>query len=205
MTIALGHSARDEAKLSDGRVIESAVAVVAAVELHSCPSKPKPGAALYRLLVPDAHAHVPSSSTRLGDPAASDLLDGRPASRVIGELSVPLERFCHAFVVFAPADDDVLNVTEISDDELVGSTLVTRLADGTTDSSDAVRAVRVDLVDPNTGAPLQFDTAGSGPMLLFDIAIPDTPTVAPSGPLEGTVAGPLLDQLDVTLRRFDTP
>lgn len=213
VSIAIGHSARDGLELADGTRLESIVTVVSAVELHSCPKDGAGASRLLEVIVPSAHAHVPTSSTRLGDPAAADLLDGRDASRVIGEVSTPLERFCSAWVIFAPADDDVLNITPIADDELVGSSVVARDQDGRLHKTSMVRAVEVELADPNEPGPLQFDRAGSGPMLLFDVEIGDAGSrdvgqdaadaAAPVGETEA--AESILSNLRVSLRQFDEP
>jgi hypothetical protein len=150
-------------------------------------------------------------------PAAANLLDGREAAQVVGELAVPLERFCKAWVVLAPADDDVLNLTSVDDELLVGHSLVARDSDSDQIfSTSKTRLVEVELSDPNAAGPLQLDKAGSGPMLLFDVSLgspespdspespppqsPDSPD-SPDARAEG-FADYLLDNLDVSMRRF---
>ena len=197
MSVAYGHAANDSLEVGEV-ALDEVVVVVSAVELHTCAADTD-GSSFRFELVPSAHAHVPSSSTRLGVPAAAALFEGREASRVIGELSVPLERFCSAWIVLAPADDDVLNVTTIDDATLVGSTLVAASPDGTVSTTSSTRLIEVELSDPNKPGPLQFDKPGSGPMLLFDLSIEP---IDEQPPTDTEMADFLLERVEVSLRRF---
>ncbi len=195
VSIAYGHAAQDTLAWGESQ-IDEVVVVVSAVELHAC----APQKSSFRFeLIPSAHAHVPSSSTRLGVPGATALFDGREGSRVVGELGVPLETFCEAWLIFAPADDDVMNVTSVDDSNLVGSTLVAVGSDGEITSTSAVRMVKVAIDDPNKPRPLSFDKPGSGPMLLFDLAIEP---LEEGHAQDELLAEQLLNQITVSMRRF---
>lgn len=92
------------------------VVTVSAIELHQCM---EPVAWSW---IPSAYAHVPSSSTRLGTPVAEDLARLGGGARIIGEISPPPGRYCRAYAVFSPADDDLLNMSALPTSVLEGNT-----------------------------------------------------------------------------------
>jgi len=97
--------------------------VISDVEVHACVPE-RTGWFNGFTLVPNAWAHVPSSATRLGTPFVEDLLaeDGR--ARILDEIAPPLMGYCALWVIVAPADDDVVNLTETTTEEVQGSTVV---------------------------------------------------------------------------------
>ncbi len=168
----------------DGAQIEITEAhlVVSALEAHLC--EPELAGRLYDVLVPSAHAHVPSSATRLGIPFVEDLFE-RSRARVVGEIAPPLGEYCRLYAVLSPADDDVLNLGALDVEEIEGKTLLVRgrwrsaAATGADAenadwqpfeaSSTARRVVEIDAIDPNTGqAPLELDDPSQTKMLLLD-------------------------------------
>lgn len=127
--------------------LDAAVLSVAAVELHLCAN-----ARDTFKWINEAHAHVPSSATRLGTPAVDDVFTPSAGARIFGEISPPVGRYCEAHVVLAPADDDVMNLTAISTEVLDGYTAVVagqRSVDGESEealwTTDAQRVVMVPL------------------------------------------------------------
>lgn len=105
--------------LSDGTQVELTrlAWVISDVELHACP--PQLGA-LERLLLPHAYAHVPDSSTRHGAPFVEDLLGPPERARMVGELGPPYGRYCTIYLVISPADEDIINATALSSQDLNG-------------------------------------------------------------------------------------
>ncbi|QED29408.1 hypothetical protein FRD01_19650 [Microvenator marinus] len=99
----------------EGWELQAWVMTLSAVELHLCEE-------VAWSFVPSAWAHVPSSSTRLGTPVVEDLTRGSGGARIIGEISPPPGRYCKAYAVFSPADDDVLNMTPLSTSMVEGAT-----------------------------------------------------------------------------------
>ncbi len=116
--VAVGSLVRAASHESELVQLDTAVAVRSAVELHLCEQAGLP-------FVSTAWAHVASSSTREGTPVAEDLL--RPSgARITGEISPPFGTYCAAYVIFSAADDDILNMTAISTDDVYNKTLVIR-------------------------------------------------------------------------------
>jgi hypothetical protein len=99
------------------------ILVTSDVELHACVDAP-PETSWLDALVPSAHAHVPDSATRLGTPFVEDLLAPAGKARVIGEIGPPLGLYCALVAIVAPADDDVLNPTEVATEALEGKSLL---------------------------------------------------------------------------------
>lgn len=189
--------------LADGTRVEvqQAYLVVSAIEAHLCepaasgesghngilPAKtahPRVFTLLGDWLLPPAYAHVPSSATRLGTPFVEDLLAPGQA-RVIDEIAPPMASYCSLFAVVSPADDDIVNLTELGTDEIVGKTMLLRgryrAGDGSAktaqdsawqdfeSASQARDIIQIDAIDPQTGrAPLSLDTANASRMMLLD-------------------------------------
>ncbi len=105
------------------------------VELHACETPAPQRASLHDWLIPSAHAHVPDSATRLGTPFVEDLLGPQGKARIMGELAPPHGRYCALEVIFAPADDDIINMTEADTEALIGNTYL--IAGRVRASSDA--------------------------------------------------------------------
>jgi hypothetical protein len=129
--------------LSAGGVTwESAALVVSDVELHACER-----ASAWPALIPEAYAHVPGSPTRLGTPMALELLGSPGKAKIVGEAAPPHVAVCALEVILAPADEDVINATELDAELLVGKTFVARGVDAAgapvSVSLDLRRAVRV--------------------------------------------------------------
>ncbi|WP_133621788.1 hypothetical protein [Bradymonas sediminis] len=191
-------------ELGDGTKVEvqQAYLVVSAIEAHLCepgagdtptqnapqgadlgaPAKPGIPKLLGHLsdwLIAPAYAHVPSSATRLGTPFVEDLLAPGQA-RIIDEIAPPMATYCTLYAVVAPADDDVVNLTNLATAEIEGKTLLLRgryrlAADDEAEwqafesASEARDIIQVDAVDPQTGAsPLNLDSANASRMMLLD-------------------------------------
>lgn len=103
-------------------LIESMLVIVSDVELHSCEEREREQARFS--LIPDAHAHVPDSATRLGTPFAEDLLGATGRASIVSEIAPPLGSYCSLWVIIAPADDDILNPTSLGTRELVGKSFI---------------------------------------------------------------------------------
>ncbi len=86
--------------------IEEFVVVVSAVELHLCE-------VAANFWISPAYAHVPSSATRLGTPVVDDVMRTGGFARIFGEIAPPSGRYCEVWVVITPADDDVVNLTNV--------------------------------------------------------------------------------------------
>lgn len=187
--------------------IAGAYLVLSAMELHAClPGDPgyEPSGDpsllndlrdwITPVFIGRAHAHVPSSATRLGTPFVEDLLSPSDRARIIGEIAPPLAQWCTVAAVVAPADDDVLNTTDLSTEAAVGASLVVRgrwrhqrkdEGDGWRDfewRTDTARAVEMPAVDPRSGqSPLVLDAPGDSVMLLIDKDVtPETFAVDPT-------------------------
>lgn len=105
----------------DGRTIalETFVVTFGVTELHLCEE------ALFDLqIIPSAHAHVPSTGTRLGTVFAEDLMSAPGTAQIVGDFEPINGTYCRAVLVAAPADDDVVNLSPLPGDELVGNSAV---------------------------------------------------------------------------------
>lgn len=76
--------------------------------------------------IPSAYAHVPESATRLGTPTLDDMLGETGRARIVGEIAPPFGEYCSVRVVVAPADEDVVNLSELPPDELTGHSAIVR-------------------------------------------------------------------------------
>lgn len=196
---------RIRAQLEDRRVeIDGAYLVVSAIELHACvpgvDDYESPGPPLlngiWNHLVGNAHAHVASSSTRLGTPYIENLLAEPDRAKIVGEIAPPLAAYCRMAAVTAPADEDVRNSTDLPSDEIVGSSLLVRGRWRRDDeetwnsfefTTEAARVFEFDAIDPRTGdAPLMVESKTDEKMLLVDKQLgPATFAVDPTDPDAG--------------------
>ena len=151
--------------------------VVSDIELHACADAGTKGqGALLDLLIPSAHAHVPSSATRLGTPFIADLLSKPGRANILGEVAPPPMRYCDMYMVVAPADDDVINLTEVATEELEGKSAM--LSGAWRPSAESEwerfdhtfsfkRLDKIELIDPKSGSkPLVLEDKGSAFLLL---------------------------------------
>jgi len=174
--------------LEEGGTLEvrEASIVVAAVELHACePGRDdyeSPGGPLLNsvgdILVPSARAHVASSSNRYTTPFVDDLTAPPDRADILGELSPPLAAYCRVAAVVAPADPDVVNTTPLSTESIIGSSIVVRGRQRSSEddawndfewTSDASRVFAFEARDPDSGeSPLMLDAPDDEVMLLID-------------------------------------
>lgn len=138
-------------------------------------------------LISPAFAHVPSSATRLGTPFVENLLAPGQA-RIIDEIAPPMASYCRLYAIVSPADDDIVNLTDLDTADIVGKTLLLRGryraateaagAGGPPEKpvwhdfesvSEARNIIEMDAFDPQTGqAPLTLDKGNKSRMLLLD-------------------------------------
>jgi hypothetical protein len=181
---------------ADGTIIEirELYLVIYALEVHRCVEA---RSSLERLSpISEAHAHVPSSATRLGIPVVVDLL-GRPGrARAVGEIAPPTGTYCKLYAIVAPADEDAMNPTRVARDAIAERSLLVRgrwrparagseterdAPDGSDDgdgwrpftlSAAPKRAVDVPLLDPRSGeAPLALSEPGDSAFVLLDLRV----------------------------------
>lgn len=148
--------------------------VISDLELHTC--APPLQASLP--FVREAHAHVPDSATRLGTPFVEDLLGRTGKALIIGEVAPPVGDFCELWVILAPADEDVMNLTELDTGEVVGESFLLKgrwrpRADAEwrpfSHALALKRAWRVELIDPREGtSPLSLPEDGDSAFILLD-------------------------------------
>lgn len=198
--------------------IEEAYLVVSAVEVHFCDEDLADGGdrsgrrgAIRRLLLPEAHAHVPSSATRLGIPFVEALHDEQGA-KIIGEISPPEGSFCKVATVISPADDDILDLPGITVDDIEGKSLLVRGRrrddDGDwqafSSTSSVRRVVDIEAVDPKTGDhPLVLDGPDDRRMLVVDKTIsPELFEGLSSDRLEEEAADVVVDRLAEKLELY---
>jgi len=181
-----------ELRLTSGEttvVVDQLVVIVSAIELHACRPGEHPDAQSnppaerinfrpFDLIGGTAHAHTLGSSTRLGTPIARNLATEGGRARIVGETAPPLGIYCKIVPVFAPADDDLVNPTALSVEQLRGHTL---LANGKWRAtpeddwqafeltSDATHVVPLEAIDPDTGAPpIRFDSRSDVTLALIE-------------------------------------
>ncbi|MGM0557176.1 MAG: hypothetical protein ACQEVA_12410 [Myxococcota bacterium] len=195
--------------------IEGAWLVVSALEAHLCEPKlaRSKGTWLDRagdLVVPSAQAHVPSSATRLGVPFVEDLLGRAGKASIVGEVAPPVGEYCTFYAVVSPADDDVLNLTELPTSEVEGKSLV---LEGTIASDDGEESfvstssrrdvVQFPAIDPNTGVePLALETPQTTQMILLQKTVsPELfEGISPESFESSEAADTVLDRLEPTFR-----
>lgn len=91
-----------------------------AVELERC-TPPSVWRGLKSALYSEAHAHTPSTPTRLGDPTVVDLLEARSAPVRLGTLGPPPADYCIAKVTAGPADGHASGLPDLA--QLLGSSV----------------------------------------------------------------------------------
>ncbi len=94
--------------------------VVSVVEMHLCQTLASFS------FVPNAYAHVSSSSTRLGTPFVIALHKQKQSAIVVGEIAPPPGEYCKGFVVLSPADEDVMNLTDLDSQKIIGHSIFIR-------------------------------------------------------------------------------
>lgn len=164
-------------------VIDEAYLVVSAVEFHLCEASTTTGDAgawrqIEDMLIPAAQAHVAGTALRLGTPWVEDLLAAPGKARIVGEVAPPLGRVCRVVAVIAPADDDVMNLSSLPVEDIVGKSLLVRGRRRASPaaawthfelSTDATRLAELPAVDPQTGqAPMVLSEPGASRMILLD-------------------------------------
>ena len=100
--------------------------VISDVELHACikPDLETSSRHAPWSMIAEAHAHVPDSASRLGTPTIEDLLGAPGRARMLGEVAPPPGRYCGLRVVIAPADEDVVNLSEAPSRDVLGRSAV---------------------------------------------------------------------------------
>lgn len=175
--------------------IDQFVVSVSAVEIHLCEVAANP-------FVSTAHAHVPSSATRLGTPVVDDVLRGGGSARIFGEIAPPAGDYCEVYVVVTPADEDIVNLTGVPLDLIVDHTAVAvgRIREAGGDwrdevwTTDVSKLIRVD-------ASFRL-SAGEQAQLILTKAMTDDELVAPDDDTPG-VADRLLDNVLETYRYYE--
>jgi len=208
---ATGRSRSDRpyrADLEGGGTVEvrEIYIVVAAIELHACvpdrddyeaPEGPLLNDA-FDLLVPEARAHVASSSNRFGTPFVEDLAGPHDRAQIVGELAPPLAAYCRIAAVVAPADSDVVNSTGVSTEAITGSSVLVRGrrrpgpdADWTPVewTTDRAEVFEFPARDPQSGqSPLVVDSPDDDVMLLIDKRVGPETVAAAAGADEPAAA-----------------
>lgn len=164
----------------DGSVLSlSHVAlVISAIELHRCAPTNNARGSLLELLLPTAHAHVPSSATRFGTPWVEELIATAGQARMIGGIAPPFGTYCELHVILAPADDDVVNITAIEPEDLDGHSLIIRGSFRRADEEDfhsfewtsnRSGVAVLPMIDPHTGlSPVELLRPEQQLLLLLD-------------------------------------
>ncbi|TXD35376.1 hypothetical protein FRC98_16300 [Lujinxingia vulgaris] len=198
-------------------VLTRLLVVTSAVELHLCAPTNTLGATLYDLLLPTAHAHVPSSATRQGTPYVEDLLGPARATRMVGGIAPPPGDYCEMHVLLTPADDDIINLTGVPTSELDG---LTALVDGRWRPSPeepwqefrwthrGVHIARTPLLNPKDGsAPLALNAPDDTALLLIDKSLSLTNLQNTRWSADGPDFTPVMHELPdrIELYRFDRP
>jgi hypothetical protein len=202
--------------------IDGAWLVVSALEAHLCEPEltRQKGTWLDRaenLVIPSAHAHVPSSATRLGVPFVEDLFGRAGKASIVGEVAPPLGEYCTLYAIVSPADDDVLNLTELPTSEVEGKSLVLEGVIQTGEgeepfvsTSNRRDVVPLPAIDPNTGvAPLALEDAQSSQMVLLQKTVSQAlfKDISPEAFQSSEAADIVLDRLEPTFRvkQFKAP
>lgn len=192
--------------------IEQFYLVTSAMELHICEEgfDPSFGQRLQQWLLPTAHAHVPSSATRLGVPFVENLLAEPGLARIVGSIAPPLYNYCRLYAILSPADDDVLNLTSLEPDQIEHKTLLITGRFRTAPEhpwqpfsldSTARRAIEMKLIAPDTGQqPLALAPSPGHALILIDktigAAIFDDLEI--NSLLDGSAASTVLDRLSAS-------
>lgn len=205
--------------------IERFFLISSAIELHGC--EPGYDQSLGRApawyqglpLIKEAHAHVPSSATRIGVPFVEDLLGPANHARMVGGIAPPFARYCRMYAILSPADDDILNLTSALTEELEGLTL---LIEGTwrEDSEAAWQplrlttsarlAIEMELIDASTARPpLTLIAAGDHALVLVEKTLSPKlfADLSPEALTDGSAGDTVLESLAKTFRmyRYEAP
>ncbi len=101
--------------------------ITSAVELHVCEKDYDPTFGklerIQQWLIPSAYAHVPSSATRLGVPFVENLLAAQNQARIVGSIAPPVHNYCRLYAILSPADDDILNLTQLDNEQIEHKTM----------------------------------------------------------------------------------
>lgn len=162
--------------------LDDLVLVTSAVELHRCAPTNELSHLLQKLLLPLAHAHVPSSATRQGTPYVEDLLRPAGAARMVGGIAPPPGDYCELHVLLTPADDDAINLSSVAPEEIEHHTAMARghWRPGPDQpwqqfswTSDLRRVAVLPLYHPQSGdSPLRLLATDSDVLLLLDKEFP---------------------------------
>lgn len=178
------HAVPREVTLQGGAQIrlEALVLVTSAVELHRCAPTNELSRSIFEILLPQAHAHVPSSATRQGTPYVEDLLSPPGAARMVGGIAPPPGDYCELHVILTPADDDAINLTSVLPEEIEDHTAMARGSWRSAPdepwrefewTTDLRRVAVLPLEHPQSGeAPLQLATTDTDVLLLVDKQFP---------------------------------
>ncbi|RAL25007.1 hypothetical protein DL240_01995 [Lujinxingia litoralis] len=209
--VRIGGPQGQEAELSRLLVVTSAV------EFHLCAPTNTLGAWLYEQAIPTAAAHVPSSANRLGTPYVEDLLGPARATRMVGGVAPPVGDYCEMHVLLTPADDDIINLTDVPTSELEGHTALIEGRWRPTSDSDwqgfrwtyaRHRIASTPLFNPKDGsAPLALTSPEQTALLLVDKTLTTDDLQAATWSADGPDFAPVLDRIihAIRLYRFDRP
>lgn len=120
----------------------------------------------------------------MGTPFVEDLLGKPGKANILGEIAPPPMAYCDLYTVIAPADDDVINLTDVPTEALEGKSAMLagawRAPTGNGDDEDGLsdwttfehtfdfkHLQKIPLIDPKTGtSPLKLEDKGSAFILL---------------------------------------
>ena len=158
--------------------IDDMALVISAIELHRCSVTNTLSRSVLELLIPSAHAHVPSSATRFGTPWVEDLLATPGSARMIGGIAPPPGTYCELHVILAPADDDVINITPVDPEDIEDHTFLARGRwrpnpnspwNTFTWSDQRRQPVALPMIDPRSGAsPVELHDPEAQVLFLLD-------------------------------------
>ncbi len=156
--------------------IDELYMVVSAVEVHLCTTP-----VVSMSLIPSAYAHVSDSATRLGTPVVVPLHTRKFSPTIIGEISPPVGRYCLGYVIVAPADDDVMNLTDLGTEKIVGKSVFIKgrfRDEASVEWAEFERAFdfrgpfEFDLINPKTGEDTLEVVGGSSNQITIDLPWP---------------------------------
>ncbi len=202
--------------VDDGElIIERLLFVISALELHRCAPTNELAPRPLDLLIPSAHAHVPSSATRFGTPWVEDLLGPPGSARMAGGIAPPPGDYCELHIVLVPADDDAINLTTTPPDEIEDHTVLISGQWRDQDqpfqpflwTSDLRRVIPISLPDPHTGEhPLHLRDSQQILLLIDKLLHPGlftAVTLEHTGPDFTPFVDALIDEL--SLYHYDQP
>lgn len=190
--------------------------ITSAVELHICEQDYDPTFGrlerIQQWLIPSAYAHVPSSATRLGVPFVEDLLAVQNQARIVGSIAPPVHDYCRLYAILSPADDDILNLTQLDTEQIEHKTMrvVGRFrADAEQEwqpfllESNERRVVEMKLIAPNTGKqPLSLAASKGHALVLIEKTVGHEllDDIESEALLDGTAASTVLDRVISSFR-----